>query len=171
MISVSPQEVASDPALPNNLQPPVLEWPMPDNQQDKNTNPPISRQSAWSDTELTATYKHPPLTQCCTPEGQDPDPPTSGQAPVPPTKSPVQASEPTSPTRGQIPEAGGTMSLQPAERRPQTQKIRQNEMTDKCVSKEQDKTPQENINEEEIGNQPKIEFRVMIVKMVQDFRK
>ena len=50
------------------------------------------------------------------------------------------------------------MSIQPAERRPQTQKIRQNEMTDKCVSKEQDKTPQEQINEEEIGNQPKKEF-------------
>ena len=63
------------------------------------------------------------------------------------------------------------MSLQPAERRPQTQKIRQNEMTDKCVSKEQDKTPQEKINEEGRGNQPKIEFRVMIVKMIQDFRK
>ena len=38
-------------------------------------------------------------------------------------------------------------------------------------TKEQDKTPQEQINEEEIGNQPKKEFRIMIVKMIQDFRK
>ena len=36
--------------------------------------------------------------------------------------------------------------------------------------KEQGKIPQE-LNEEEIGNLPEKEFRVMIVKMIQDLRK
>ena len=34
--------------------------------------------------------------------------------------------------------------------------------------KEQGKIPQDQINEEEIGNPPEKEFRVMIVKMIQD---
>ena len=62
--------------------------------------------------------------------------PTSEQAPVPPTRKPAQASGPTSPTRGQTPEARRATILQPAERRPQTQKIRQNETAEKCVSDE-----------------------------------
>ena len=37
--------------------------------------------------------------------------------------------------------------------------------------KEQDKTPEEQLSEVEIGNLPKKEFRVMIVKMIQDLRK
>ena len=37
--------------------------------------------------------------------------------------------------------------------------------------KEQDKTPEEQLSEVEIGNLPKNEFRVMIVKMSQDLRK
>ena len=36
--------------------------------------------------------------------------------------------------------------------------------------KEQGKNPQDQINEEEIGNLPEIEFRVMIVKVIQDLR-
>ena len=36
--------------------------------------------------------------------------------------------------------------------------------------KEQGKNPQDQINEEEIGNLPEKEFRVMIVKMIQDLR-
>ena len=35
-------------------------------------------------------------------------------------------------------------------------------------TKEQDKTPQDQINEEEIGNLPEKEFRVIIVKMIQN---
>ena len=34
--------------------------------------------------------------------------------------------------------------------------------------KEQDKTPEKQLNEEEIGNLPEKEFRVMIVKMIQN---
>ena len=48
----------------------------------------------------------------------------------------AQVSGPTSPTRGKTPEARGIMILQPAERRPQTQQVRQNEMTKKYVANE-----------------------------------
>ena len=34
---------------------------------------------------------------------------------------------------------------------------------------EQDKTPEKQLNEVEIGNLPEKEFRIMIVKMIQDF--
>ena len=37
--------------------------------------------------------------------------------------------------------------------------------------KEQDKTPEKQINEVEIGNLPEKGFRIMIVKMIQDLGK
>ena len=37
--------------------------------------------------------------------------------------------------------------------------------------KEQDKTPEKQLNEVEIGNLSENEFRIMIVKMIQDLRK
>ena len=37
--------------------------------------------------------------------------------------------------------------------------------------KEQDKTPEKQLNEVEIGNLPGKEFRIMIVKMIQDLGK
>ena len=37
--------------------------------------------------------------------------------------------------------------------------------------KEQDKTPEKQLNEVEIGNLPEKEFRIMIVKTIQDLRK
>ena len=37
--------------------------------------------------------------------------------------------------------------------------------------KEQNKTPGKQLNEVEIGNLPEKEFIIMIVKMIQDFRK
>ena len=37
--------------------------------------------------------------------------------------------------------------------------------------KEQDITPEEKLSEVEIGNLPKKEFKVMIVKMIQDLGK
>ena len=36
--------------------------------------------------------------------------------------------------------------------------------------KQQGKIPQDEINEEEIGNVPEKEFRVMLVNMIQDLR-
>ena len=41
----------------------------------------------------------------------------------------------------------------------------------KSASKEQDKNPQTQLNEEVIGNLPEIKFKVMIVRMIQDLRK
>ena len=38
-------------------------------------------------------------------------------------------------------------------------------------TKEQDKTPEKQQNEVEIGNLPEKEFRIMIVKMIQDLWK
>ena len=37
--------------------------------------------------------------------------------------------------------------------------------------KEQDKTPEKQVTEVEIGNLPEKEFRIIIVKMIQDLRK
>jgi len=37
--------------------------------------------------------------------------------------------------------------------------------------KEQDKSPEKQLNEVEIGNLPEKEFRIIIVKMIQDLRK
>ena len=37
--------------------------------------------------------------------------------------------------------------------------------------KEQDKTPEKQLNEVEIGNLPEKEFRIMIVKMIQGLEK
>ena len=37
--------------------------------------------------------------------------------------------------------------------------------------KEEDKTPEKQLNEVEIGNLPEKEFRIMIVKMIQDLGK
>ena len=37
--------------------------------------------------------------------------------------------------------------------------------------KEQDKTPEKQLNEVQIGNLPGKEFRIMIVKMIQGLRK
>ena len=37
--------------------------------------------------------------------------------------------------------------------------------------KAQDRNPQEQLNEEEIGNLPEKEFRVMIVKLIQNLKK
>ena len=37
--------------------------------------------------------------------------------------------------------------------------------------KEQDKTPEKQLNEVEIGNLPEKEFRIMILKMIQDIGK
>ena len=62
--------------------------------------------------------------------------------------------------------------LWPTEQRRQTHKVRENEMAEEYVPDEgQDKTPEEQLSEVEISNLPEKEFRVMIVKMIQDLRK
>ena len=54
------------------------------------------------------------------------------------------------------------------ERKPQTQKVRQHEITEKHVSDEG--TRKKHLNEDEIENILKNKFRVMIVKVIQDLR-
>ena len=62
--------------------------------------------------------------------------------------------------------------MQLVEHKPHSQKIdkmkRQRAM---YQMKEQDKTPEKQLNEMEIGNLAEKEFRIMIVKMIQDLRK
>ena len=58
------------------------------------------------------------------------------------------------------------------EQKPHSQKDRQNEKAEEYVQmKEQDKIPEKQLNELEISNLPGKEFRIMIVKMIQDLRK
>ena len=47
------------------------------------------------------------------------------------------------------------------------QKVNQDEKVERYV-KGQDKTPEKQLNEVEIGNLPEKEFRIMVVKMTQD---
>ena len=54
-----------------------------------------------------------------------------------------------------------------SEKKPKTQKVRQNEMAEKHVSGKHDNA-QEQVNELKTGNLPEKELRVMIVKMMQD---
>ena len=58
------------------------------------------------------------------------------------------------------------------EGKPHSQKDRQNEKAEEFVLDEgTDKTPEKQLNEVEIGNLPEKEFRIMIVKMIQDLGK
>lgn len=86
-----------DLALPKSPQAPMLEHLRPNNQQDKNTEPPIS----WLPKVVLSLQppQNTPRIQTCPLEGQDPTPQTRGQAPVPPSRKPAQAHGSTSPTR------------------------------------------------------------------------
>ena len=57
------------------------------------------------------------------------------------------------------------------EQKPPSQIDKMKRQTVMYRMKEQDKTPEKQPNEVEIGNPPEKEFRIMIVKMIQDFRK
>ena len=58
------------------------------------------------------------------------------------------------------------------EGKPHSQKDTQNEKAETMYQmKEQDKTPEKQLNELEIGNIPEKEFRIMTVKMIQDLGK
>ena len=63
------------------------------------------------------------------------------------------------------------MILQAAERRPQRKLDKMRWQRNIFQKKEHDKNPQEQLSEVEIGNLPEKEFRVMIVKMIQDLGK
>ena len=53
-----------------------------------------------------------------------------------------------------------------------SQKVNQSEKLETMSQmKGQDKTPEKQLNETEIGNLPEKEFRILMVKMIQDLRK
>ena len=55
------------------------------------------------------------------------------------------------------------------ERPPQTQQSKQDEMAEKySAGKEHDKSPPNQTKEEEIGSLPEKEFRILIVKLIQN---
>ena len=69
-------------------------------------------------------------------------------------------------------EARRTTILQPVERKPHSKKDGQMKRQRTMYQmKEQDKTPEKQLNEVEIGNHLEEKFRIMIVKMVQDLGK
>ena len=62
--------------------------------------------------------------------------------------------------------------LQPVEGKPHSQKDRQNEKAEGYVPDEgTDKTTEKQLNEVQIGNLPEKEFRIVIVKVIQDLGK
>ena len=121
-----------DLALSNSLQVPVLEHFRPNNQQVRNT--PISRQMAYSHTEDTATSKHTTWHDPAQQKDKIQLHTTVGRHQSIPPGKPVQTPGPTSPTRGQTPEASRATIPQSGERKPQTQQIKQNDMTEKYTS-------------------------------------
>ena len=60
------------------------------------------------------------------------------------------------------------MNLQPVKRRPQTQLSKMRKQRKTQQMKEQGKNPPDQRNEEEIGSLLEKEFRIMIVKMIQN---
>ena len=74
-------------------------------------------------------------------------------------------------TRGQTAKARKTTILQPVDKNHIHRKIDKMKRQRAIYQmKEQDKTPEKQLNEVEIGNLPEKEFRIMIVKMIQDLR-
>ena len=75
--------------------------------------------------------------------------------------------------RGQTAEARRTTIPQLVEQNPHSQKDRQDEKAEGYVPDEgtKDKTPEKQLNEMEKGSLPEKEFRIMIVKMIQDLGK
>ena len=100
---------------------------------------------------------------------QDPASSTRTQAPVPSTRKPTQSTEPTLATedRHQKQRELRTCSLQTGDpKHSKLSKMRRQKNTQQM--KEQGKTPPDITNEEEIGSLPEKEFRIMIVKMIQN---
>ena len=107
--------------------------------------------------------------QFCPPETQDSASSTRTQAAVLSTRKPTQPTEPTSPTGGRHQKQWGlcTCSLQKEDpKHSKLSKIRRQRNMQQM--KDQSKNPPDQTNEEEIGSLPEKEFRVMIVKMIQN---
>ena len=107
--------------------------------------------------------------QPCPPERQGPASSTRTQALVPFTRKPTQLTEATLPTGGrhQKQQEIRTCSLRKGDpKHSKLSKMRRQRNTQQM--KEQGKNPPDQTNEEEIGSLPGKEFRVIIVKMIQN---
>ena len=101
---------------------------------------------------LQLPAKHTHIDTAPPPEGQDPAPPTSGQAPASLTRKLAQASQ-TSSTRGQAAEVRKTATLwNRNHNHRKLDKMRQQK--NMSFMREQDKTPEEQLIQIEIGNIP-----------------
>ena len=121
--------------------------------------------------KVTDTPKTPHQTWICPPERQDPASSTKTQALVPSTRKPTQPTEPTLATGGrhQKQRKLRTCSLKKGDpKHSKLSKMRRQRNTQQM--KEQGKNPPDLTNEEEVGSLPEKEFRIMIVKMIQNLR-
>ena len=103
------------------------------------------------------------------PERQDPASSTRKQALVPSTRKPTQPTEPNLATgdRQQKQQEVRTCSLRKGDpKHSKLSKIRRQINTQQM--KEQDRNPPDLTNEQEIGSLPEKEFRIMIIKMIQN---
>ena len=105
----------------------------------------------------------------CTPERSDPAPPTRTQSQASRTRKPWQGTHPTPPTGRNLHN----------KEEPQTARIRKGHPKHSNLNKmkrqrntqqvkEHDKSPSNQTKEEEIGSLPKKEFRIMVVKVIQN---
>ena len=134
----------------------------------------------WETTSKTGTQTHPLaerlpkiIISSQTPQNTPPDValPTRTEAPVPSTRKPTQVIEPTLPTGGRHQKQWElwTCSLRKGDpKHSKLNKMRTQRNTQQM--KEQGKNPPDQTNEEEIGSLPEKEFKVMIVKMIQNHR-
>ena len=99
----------------------------------------------------------------CTPERRNPAPPTRTPTQASLTRKPWQATHTTPLTARKLHNKENSTNCQNTERPPQTQQYKQDEETE-----EYDKCPPNQAKEEEIRNLPDKEFRMMIVKMIQN---
>ena len=105
----------------------------------------------------------------CPPERKDPASYTRTQALVPSTRKPTQPTEPTLATGGRHHKQRKlrTCSLQKGDpKHSKLSKMRRQRNTQQM--KEKGKNPPHQTNEEEIGSLPEKEFRIIIVKMIQN---
>ena len=138
-------------------------WSQPEhNPEHKNTGGQKSHQ----------TYRHLKThywTLHCTPERRDPAPPTRTLTQASLTRKTLQATCPTPPTGRNLhnKEEPQTSSIQRGHPKHNNLNKMNRQRTIQQV-KEHDKWPPNQTKEEEIGSLPEKEFRIMIVKMIQN---
>ena len=118
------------------------------------------------------THRHPKThywTLHYTPGRRSPAPPTRTPPHVSITRKPWQATCKTPPTVRKLYNKENSTNCQNTERPPQTQHInKMKRQRNTQQVKEQDKCPPNQTKEEEIGNPPDKDLRIMIVKLIQN---